>query len=82
MKNSVSLLEAIDLIEKLVGRKLHYRFGPAREGDHIWYVTNLRKVRSHFPNWDVQIGLEETFHEIYQSLQAESHLVIPGSSRA
>lgn len=82
VKNSVSLLEAIDLIEKLVGRKLHYRFGPAREGDHIWYVTNLRKVRSHFPNWDVRIGLEETFHEIYQSLQAGSHLVIPGSSRA
>jgi CDP-paratose 2-epimerase len=69
MKNSLSLLEAIDLIEKLVGHKMRYKFGPAREGDHIWYVTNIGKARRHYPTWDIRIGLDEIFGEIHQALK-------------
>lgn len=69
MKNSLSLLEAIELIEKIVGKKMRYRFGPAREGDHIWYVTNIGKARRHYPAWDIRIGLDEIFREIHESLK-------------
>jgi len=64
-RNSISLLEAIDLIEEITGKRINYKLGPEREGDHIWWITNLRKVKSHYPNWDVKIGLREIFKEIY-----------------
>jgi CDP-paratose 2-epimerase len=67
-KNSISLLEAIDLIEKITGKRIKYDFGPTREGDHIWWITNISKVKSHYPRWDVSVGLEEIFKEIYEFL--------------
>ena len=69
--NSTSLLEAIDLIEDITGKHMVYEFGPAREADHIWYISNLGKVKSQYSNWDIRINLESTFKEIYES-QLES----------
>jgi CDP-paratose 2-epimerase len=60
--------EAIDLIEKITGEMIKHDFGPPREGDHIWWITNISKVKSHYPHWDVSVGLREIFKEIYESL--------------
>jgi CDP-paratose 2-epimerase len=65
-KNSISLLEAIDLIEEITGKRIQYKFGPAREGDHIWWISSIKKVKSHYPNWDPKTGLKEIFKEIYE----------------
>jgi CDP-paratose 2-epimerase len=35
-----------------------------RQGDHICYVSNLSKMRNHYPQWDLTKGLAETFREI------------------
>ncbi len=67
-KNATSLLESIDLIEELTGKKMKYKLGPEREADHIWWISNLNKVKSHYPNWDIRIGLKEVFEDIYQVL--------------
>lgn len=67
-KNSISLLEAIDLIEKITNKKINYKFGPEREADHIWWISNINKVKNHYPNWDVKINLKEIFLEIYEKL--------------
>jgi CDP-paratose 2-epimerase len=67
-KNSISLLEAIDLIEKVTGKKMKYKLGPEREADHQWWISNINKAKGHFPNWDIRIGLEETFREIHKAL--------------
>ncbi len=69
-ENSISLLESFDLIEKVTGRRIRWKDGPAREGDHVVYVTDLRKVRSHY-GWRPSVGLEEVFREIYEALSAE-----------
>lgn len=66
-KNSISLLEAIDLIEKITGKQINFQFGPKREADHIWWISNINKARSHYP-WDININLEDTFKEIYNEL--------------
>lgn len=66
-KNSISLLESFELIESITGRKMKYQFMPEREGDHIVYITDLTKFRSHF-DWDIKIGLREIFVEIYEEL--------------
>jgi len=67
-KNSISLLEAIDLIEEITGRRINYVFGKEREADHIWWISNINKVRNHYPDWDVKIRLKEIFKEIYEIL--------------
>ncbi len=66
--NSISLLESFDLIEEVTGRKIRYEHGPQREADHIWWISNVNKARSHFPGWDIRIGLKEIFTDIYRAL--------------
>jgi len=70
-KNSISLLEAIDLIEEITGKKLTYRLEKEREADHIWWISNINKARSHY-DWDVKIGLKEIFSEIYEALSCQT----------
>lgn len=66
--NSISLLESFDLIEMVTGKRMNYELGPEREADHIWWISNTGKVRSHFPRWDIRIGLKEVFTDIYEVL--------------
>ena len=68
-KNSISLLEAMDLIEDITGKRIKYKLGPEREADHIWWITNISKAKQHFPNWDIRITLREVFEEIYEALR-------------
>lgn len=67
-QNSISLLEAIDLIEKITGKKMDYKFGPKREADHIWWITDISKAKNHFPNGGIKKNLNEIFYEIYEAL--------------
>lgn len=50
--NSVSILEAFDRIAALSGRPMRHEYvDKNREGDHICYISDLRKMQSHYPNW-------------------------------
>lgn len=63
--NSVSILEAFKLVEKLSGRAQNHTYvDQNRSGDHICYYTDLRKIRAHYPNWDITQSLEETVRQI------------------
>jgi CDP-paratose 2-epimerase len=35
-----------------------------RKGDHICYISDLTKFKSHYPKWGITIGLEEIFRQI------------------
>ena len=64
-ENSVSMLEAIAKIEQMSGKKLNWKyFDENRKGDHICYISNLAKFRSHYPNWSITIGLDEILRQI------------------
>jgi len=67
-ENSVSILEAIALIEEMTGRKIHsiYRDLP-RRGDHICYITNLRKFKTHYPDWKVTRSLKDILEEMIRA---------------
>lgn len=67
-RNSISLLESIRLIEKITGKQMKYKNGPEREADHIWWISDISKARLHYPAWDIRIGLEQTFKDIYEAL--------------
>jgi len=67
-ENSVSMLEAIAQIEGLTGRKLDWRYvDEARKGDHICYVSNMGKFKSHYPSWRITRSLAAILEELVVS---------------
>ena len=63
--NSCSIMEAFQIVESLTGIPMKHRYSDkSREGDHICYFSDLRKARSHFPNWELTKPLEQTIGEI------------------
>ena len=66
--NSISILEAFDLIASISGKPMKYEYVEQnRQGDHICYISNLHKMKSHFPGWDITKDLRTTFTEIHQA---------------
>lgn len=67
-KNSISILEAFDKIESISGIKMEYEYVEKnRDGDHICYISNLSKMKSHYPEWDITKNLDDVFGEIYEA---------------
>lgn len=64
-ENSISMLEAIALIEQMSGHKLDWQyFEEARKGDHICYISNLGKFKKDYPGWQITRGLHAILEEI------------------
>jgi CDP-paratose 2-epimerase len=63
--NSTSILEAFKIVEQFTGKAQIYTYlENNRSGDHICYYSDLRKMRSHYPQWDITQTLEETIRQI------------------
>jgi len=63
--NSVSMLEAIAKIEEISGKRLNWKYVEQnRVGDHICYISNLGKLKTHFPDWGITIGIDEILRQI------------------
>jgi CDP-paratose 2-epimerase len=69
-ENSVSLLEALERFEELLSctARTDYLEEP-RRGDHICYITDLRRFRSDYPEWDVTVSLDEIIVELADAQQ-------------
>ena len=58
--NAASVLECIDMIERIGGHGIQHTLSDEnRKGDHICYISDLSKLRDHYPDWDITISLEE-----------------------
>jgi CDP-paratose 2-epimerase len=70
-ENSVSVIEAIALVEEMTGGKITRTYRErARKGDHICYISNLRKLKAHYPEWSVTRSLSAILQEL---IAAERH---------
>jgi CDP-paratose 2-epimerase len=68
--NSCSIHEAFKLAERYTGRaQVHSYVDQNRIGDHICYYSDLRKMRAHYPAWDITMSLEQTIREIVEAWQ-------------
>ena len=57
--NSISVLEAIDRVGQALGKKMSWDYDETgRKGDHICYISDLSKLRAHYPNWNVTYSLD------------------------
>jgi CDP-paratose 2-epimerase len=68
--NSVSILECMDRVEQLTGRKLNWTYSETnRIGDHICYYSDLRKLKAHYPNWTITRSLDNIFEEFARAMR-------------
>ena len=66
--NSCSILEAFTCVERLTAKKMHheYRDRP-REGDHICYISDLRRFRAHYPEWSITRSLDDILEDLVRA---------------
>jgi CDP-paratose 2-epimerase len=67
-ENSVSVLEAIERAGALVGRPMQWSYREqARRGDHLCYISDIRKLRTHYPRWSITRPLDRIFQEMVRA---------------
>ncbi len=63
-ENSCSILEAFKLVESITGNEMRYSYTEKnREGDHICYYSNLAKMKTQYPRWNITKSLKDIFQE-------------------
>ncbi|MFK7736135.1 MAG: NAD-dependent epimerase/dehydratase family protein [Pirellulaceae bacterium] len=71
-ENSASMLECIQMVEELSGNSIEHTYSETnRVGDHICYISDLRKLKSHFPNWSIRMGLREMLGRMIETEQSK-----------
>jgi CDP-paratose 2-epimerase len=65
--SNCSMLEAIELSERISGRELDWSLDAApRVGDHMWWISDLEPFRRDYPRWKLEYGVEDILREIYE----------------
>jgi CDP-paratose 2-epimerase len=66
--NSVSILEAFEHAAACSGKTMNYEYvDQNRAGDHICYISDLSKMKSHYPGWAITKTLKDVFNEIHEA---------------
>jgi CDP-paratose 2-epimerase len=64
--SNCSMLEAIAMVERVSGRPMQWTYSDVnRSGDHIWWVSDIRKFASHYPGWALTYTLDRLVGEIH-----------------
>jgi len=67
---NVSMLEAIEIAQRLSGKTLDYSLSDeSRIGDHIWYISDVRKFQAHYPEWQYEYDIERTLQEMVEATE-------------
>jgi len=65
--NSCSILEAFDRVSTHTGKPMLWEYvDRPREGDHICYISDLTKMKAHYPQWSLEKSLDDIFAEIVE----------------
>jgi len=70
---AISLLECIDLIGEILGKKPEIQFEEQRLGDLLYFVCDTRKAEN-LLKWKPEISPEEGMKELLKWLKKERHL--------
>jgi len=74
--SNCSMLEAIAICERLTNKPMNIQYlDTARKGDHIWWISDVRKFQSHYPAWNFRYNIEQILRQIHEGLiQRRVHL--------
>jgi CDP-paratose 2-epimerase len=68
--NSCSILEVFGMVEQLTGKPQQFTLlDKHREGDHICYYSDLRKMIAHYPAWRITVSLKKILEDIVAGWQ-------------
>ena len=69
-----SMLEAIALCEEFTGRPMNWSYvEDNRIGDHIWWISDVRRFQSHYPDWRFTYDIRAMLREIYEAMRERAH---------
>jgi CDP-paratose 2-epimerase len=64
--SNCSMIEGIELCEKIADKKLNWSYEETnRIGDHIWWISDVQKFKSNYPEWDFKYNVEDILQEIF-----------------
>lgn len=67
--SNCSMLEAIERIKALTGDRIRWNYSPAnRNGDHIWWISDIRKFQDDYPDWSFKFNLDAIIAGIHDGL--------------
>ena len=67
-ENSISILEAFEAIAKISGKPMKFEYvEKARAGDHICYISDLSKMKRHYPKWEIRRDLQSILVEVHDA---------------
>jgi CDP-paratose 2-epimerase len=70
-ENAASVLECIELIREISGYEVQWSLSDQnRIGDHICYISDLRKLQVHFPEWRITHPLSAIVREMIAAEEA------------
>jgi len=68
--SNCSMQEAISICEALSGKKMRTAYvEEPRSGDHIWWISDVRRFQAHYPTWRYQYDLQRLMQEIFEGFQ-------------
>jgi len=66
--SNCSMTEAIAMCEKITGKPINYEYSETnRIGDHIWWISDVSKFKSHYPNWNLKYDINAILNQIYNA---------------
>jgi CDP-paratose 2-epimerase len=87
-ENTLSLLELMEMVEGMTGRKFDVQYDQPRPGDQLYYVTNFAKFQ-HDTGWKATVTPAETLQRIHEfwkknrdlfAMETSAPAVLPASS--
>ena len=64
-----------EAVKEISGREVQYQLSTEnRSGDHIWWISDVRKFQEHYPEWKFRYGLREIMEEIHAAVHARSFI--------
>jgi len=67
--SNCSIIEAIKMSEEITGKKMNYSYTEQnRIGDHIWWISDVSKFKSHYPDWNFRYNIKDILVQIYESM--------------
>ena len=69
-KSNCSVIEALDYVELAANIRVKRIYQKVnRVGDHIWYISDIKKFKKHYPNWKQKYGTKKIIEELIYSFQ-------------
>ena len=68
--SNCSIIEALDILEDYTGKKIRRKLVKKnRIGDHIWYVSDMKKFKKHYPKWSQIYSTKKILHELIDNFE-------------